>query len=96
MVGLGPVLGRFAAVSTDVEQLAAGLGSLSGQLRDPSGVASGLGGAVRLGPCASRGEPQGASVGGCFGLLTGVWVAVTQRSLLAPRAAGDAPAWVGL
>jgi len=28
------------------------------------------------------GAKMGASVGGCFGLLTGVWVAVTQRNLL--------------
>lgn len=28
------------------------------------------------------GAKMGASVGGCFGLLTGVWVAVTQRNIL--------------
>ncbi|CAE7561313.1 unnamed protein product [Symbiodinium natans] len=28
------------------------------------------------------GAKMGASVGGCFGLLTGAWVAVTQRNLL--------------
>uniref|UniRef100_A0A7S2HLJ3 Reactive oxygen species modulator 1 n=1 Tax=Zooxanthella nutricula TaxID=1333877 RepID=A0A7S2HLJ3_9DINO len=28
------------------------------------------------------GAKMGASVGGCFGLLTGLWVAVTQRNLL--------------
>ncbi|CAE7340027.1 unnamed protein product [Symbiodinium microadriaticum] len=28
------------------------------------------------------GAKMGASVGGCFGLLTGAWVAITQRNLL--------------
>ncbi|CAE7341404.1 unnamed protein product [Symbiodinium sp. CCMP2456] len=27
-------------------------------------------------------DSAGASVGGCFGLLTGAWVAITQRNLL--------------
>ena len=30
----------------------------------------------------------GASVGGCFGLLTGAWVAITQRNLLVPENGG--------